>query len=92
MFVDEVSIQDNKVNRPVLAVPIVAYHRIDNSKTPDSTDITLFDREMKYLHDNGFKVLTVNDPKNNFLYIKPPIAQSTAANPEPRAIEQLMAM
>jgi biotin operon repressor len=87
VFVHEVNIQDkyNKVNGPILAVPIVAYHRIDNEKTPDSTDVTLFDREMKYLHDNGFKVLTVNDlgydTKNNFLYIKPSVAQLTAANP-----------
>jgi hypothetical protein len=67
MFVDEVNIQDkyNKVNGPISAVAIVAYHRIDNNKTPDSTD-----REMKYLHDKGFKVLTVNDlgydAKDNF--------------------------
>jgi hypothetical protein len=58
---------------------------IDNSKTPDSTDVILFDREMKYLHDSGFDVLTVNDlgydTKNNFLYIKPSVAQLTAANP-----------
>ena len=82
MFVDEVN---NKVNGPILAVPIVAYHMIDNNKTPYSTDITLFDREIKYLHDNGFKVLTVNDlgydTKNNFLYIKPSVARLTAANP-----------
>ena len=87
MFVDEVNTQDkyNMVNGPILAVPIVAYHMIDNNKAPYSTDITLFDREMKYLHDNGFKVLTVNDlgydTKNNFLYIKPSVAQLTAANP-----------
>ena len=63
MFVHEVNIQDkyNKASGPILAIPIVAYHRIDNNKTPDSTDVTLFDREMKYLHDNAFKVLTVND-------------------------------
>jgi hypothetical protein len=40
---------------------------------------------MKYLHDSGFDVLTVNDlgydTKNNFLYIKPSVAQLTAANP-----------
>ncbi len=89
-FVHEVNIQDkyNKVNGPILAIPIVAYHRIDNSKTLDSTDVTLFDREMKYLHDNSFKVLPVNDlgydTKNNFLYIKPRVVQTTllpAANP-----------
>jgi len=87
MFVDEVNTQDkyNKVNGSILAVPIVAYHMIDNEKTPDSTDVTLFDREMKYLYDNGFKVLTVKDlgydTKDNFLYIKPSVAQLTAANP-----------
>jgi hypothetical protein len=87
MFVDEVNIQDkyNKVNGPISAVPIVAYHMIDNKKTPYSTDVTLFDREMKYLHDNGFKVLTVNDlgydTKDNFLYVKPSFAQLTATNP-----------
>ena len=87
MFVDEVNIQDkyNKVNGPILAVPIVAYHMIDNKKIPYSTDVTLFDQEMKYLHDNSFKVLTVNDlgydTKNNFLYIKPSVAQLTVANP-----------
>jgi len=81
IFVDEVNIQDkyNKVNGSILAVPIVAYHMIDNRNTPYSTDVTL------YLHDNGFKVLTVNDlgynTKNNFLYIKPSVAQLTAANP-----------
>jgi hypothetical protein len=87
MFVDEVNTQDkyNKVNGPISSVPIVAYHMIDNKNTPYSTDVTLFDREMKYLHDNGFKVLTVNDlgydTKYNFLYIKPSVAQLTAANP-----------
>jgi hypothetical protein len=87
MFVDEVNIQDkyNKVNGPILAVPIVAYHMIDNKKIPYSTDVTLFDQEMKYLHDNSFKVLTVNDlgydTKNNFLYIKPSVAQLTVTNP-----------
>jgi hypothetical protein len=87
MFVDEVNTQDkyNKVNGPILAVPIVAYHMIDNKMTPYSTDVSLFDREMKYLYDNGFKVLTVKDlgydTKNNFLYIKPSVAQLTAADP-----------
>jgi hypothetical protein len=37
-------------------------------------DVNLFDREMKYLHDNGFKVLTMSDlgynQTSNKLYIK----------------------
>lgn len=76
IFVNEVNSQEkyNKLNGPVLAVPIVAYHSIDNNKTSDSTDIGLFAQEMKYLHENGFRVLTVNDlgydSKNNVLYIK----------------------
>ena len=81
IFVDEINIQEkyNKAEGPVLAVPIVGYHSIDNNKTRDSTDVSLFAREMKYLHDNGFRALTVNDlgydTKNNFLYIKPSIAE-----------------
>jgi biotin operon repressor len=83
LFVDEVNIQDkyNKVGSPVLAVPIVGYHSIDNNKIRDSTSISLFAQEMKYLHDNGFRVLTVRDlgydTKNNFLYFKPPVAELT---------------
>jgi hypothetical protein len=78
IFVDEVNSQEkyNRVGGPILAIPIIAYHSIDNNKTRDSTDVSLFAQEMKYLHDNGFRVLTVNDLgydiKNNFLYIKTP--------------------
>jgi hypothetical protein len=39
-----------------------------------STDINLFDTEMKYLHDNGFKVITMSDIEYNentkYMYIK----------------------
>jgi hypothetical protein len=75
-FVNEVNTQEkyNMVNGPVLAVPIIGYHSIDNNKTRDSTDVGLFAQEMKYLHDNGFRVLTLNDlgydTKNNVLYIR----------------------
>jgi hypothetical protein len=64
-----------------LAVPIIGYHNIDNNKTRDSTDVSLFAREMKYIYDNGLRVLTVNDlgydTNNNFLYIKPSITELT---------------
>jgi peptidoglycan/xylan/chitin deacetylase (PgdA/CDA1 family) len=61
-FVDEVNSQNefNK-NGTINAIPIIIYHRIDNTKIDYSTDIGLFDSEMKYLHDNGFKVLTMAD-------------------------------
>jgi hypothetical protein len=39
-----------------------------------STNIGLFTTEMKYLHDNGFKVITMEDlgydEMSNHLYIK----------------------
>ena len=75
-FVNEVNSQE-KYNKPntILAVPIVAYHSIDNNKTSDSTDLHLFAQEMQYLHDNHVGVLTLNDlgydTKNNVFYIKP---------------------
>ncbi len=43
------------------AIPIIAYHDIDYAKAIDSTDINLFNQEMKYLHDNGFKVIPMSD-------------------------------
>ena len=60
-------------NGTIDAVPIVAYHIIGKT-TPDSTDLALFAQEMKYLHDNGFKVIRVSDlgydEKTKDLYIK----------------------
>jgi hypothetical protein len=39
-----------------------------------NTDIKLFNAQMKYLHDNGYKVLTMADlaydDKSNYLYLK----------------------
>ena len=56
------------------AIPIIAYHIIDNSLNPSSTDINLFAAEMKYLQDNHFKVLPMSDlgydQNSNLMYIK----------------------
>ena len=56
-----------------MSIPIIGYHFIGNSTSYD-TSIELFDREMKYLHDNGFKVLTLTDlgynDKEHYFYIK----------------------
>jgi hypothetical protein len=59
----------------ITAIPIIAYHDIESSKKiPYATDVTLFAQEMKYLHDNGFRVIRVSDlgfdNKTNSLYIK----------------------
>jgi peptidoglycan/xylan/chitin deacetylase (PgdA/CDA1 family) len=74
-FVQLVNSQVNfNKNGTINAVPIIGYHDIDNNKTITSTDVNLFDAEMKYLHDNGFKVLTMADlgydENTKYLYIK----------------------
>jgi CHASE2 domain-containing sensor protein len=54
----------NKNNGHIVAIPIIGYHSIDNNnnnKSKDSTPTTLFEQEMKYLHDNNFKTITMND-------------------------------
>ena len=61
-FVELVDSQTNyNKNGKINAIPIIGYHDIDNNKTITSTDVNLFDTEMKYLHDNGFKVITMSD-------------------------------
>ncbi len=41
---------------------------------PQLGTLSLFNEEMKYLHDNGYKVLTFSDlgfdNKTNYLYVK----------------------
>ncbi|MFL6330287.1 MAG: polysaccharide deacetylase family protein [Nitrososphaeraceae archaeon] len=80
-FITAVNMQNN-YNRDgiVRAIPIIIYHTIvtypdlSYSNRPVDTTLNLFDAEMKYLHDNGFKVLTMADlaydENNNYLYIK----------------------
>jgi hypothetical protein len=67
-------------NGVVRAIPITVYHTIMNypdlshSNRPIDTTLNLFDAEMKYLHDNGFRVITMSDlgydENNNYLYIQ----------------------
>jgi polysaccharide deacetylase len=74
-FVQEVNSQQayNK-NGVIDAIPVIAYHDIDYDKAIDSTDVNLFDQEMKYLHNNGFKVIPMSDIGYNentkYMYIK----------------------
>jgi peptidoglycan/xylan/chitin deacetylase (PgdA/CDA1 family) len=51
----------NNKKGAVDAIPIIAYHGIDNNDDPSSTDVALFAAEMKYLHDNGFKVIPMSN-------------------------------
>ena len=48
------------------AIPIIIYHRAGDSGVVDyNTDLDLFEKEMKYLHDNNFQVLTMRDLRFN---------------------------
>ena len=61
-FVKAVNSQDEfNGDGTIRAIPIIAYHDLDHNITPDSTSVSLFDAEMKYLYDNGFTVLTMAD-------------------------------
>jgi hypothetical protein len=68
-------------NGKLNAIPIIVYHNITTSlqdytepSHATSTTLDLFAQEMKYLHDNGFRILILNqlgyDPNNNVFYIK----------------------
>jgi peptidoglycan/xylan/chitin deacetylase (PgdA/CDA1 family) len=75
LFVEQVNSQlkYNK-NGEVNAIPILAYHSIDDSKSPASTDVNLFEAEMQYLYENGFSVIPMSDlgydQNTNYFYIK----------------------
>lgn len=65
----------NRANSTALAS--VKFHRFVNdtdSITKISTSPQLFEQEVKYLHDNGFKVIRMSDlgfnPANDMLYVK----------------------
>jgi peptidoglycan/xylan/chitin deacetylase (PgdA/CDA1 family) len=75
-FVEEVNsgIDFNDKKGIVDAIPIVAYHIIDNSQSSFGTNVNLFAAEMKYLHDNGFKLIPMSDlsydENTDFMYIR----------------------
>ena len=59
----------------IKAIPIIIYHRVgDNREGIYNIDMKQFDTQMKYLHNNGYKVLTMADlgynEQGNYLYIK----------------------
>jgi peptidoglycan/xylan/chitin deacetylase (PgdA/CDA1 family) len=68
------------LNGKINAIPIIVYHDIATSlqdyakpSHAASTTLDLFAQEMKYLNDNGFRVLLLNqlgyDPNNNVFHI-----------------------
>ncbi len=66
-------------NGKLNAIPIITYHNLTNNmkdynKMASTITVDLFAQQMKYLHDNGFRVLLLNqlgyDPNNNVFDIK----------------------
>jgi hypothetical protein len=49
----------NKNKGVIDAIPILIYHRINNSREDYSTTTDLFEAKMEYLHDKGFTVLNI---------------------------------
>jgi peptidoglycan/xylan/chitin deacetylase (PgdA/CDA1 family) len=66
----------NKIDGIINAIPLITFHDVDlATNQPYITNADLFDQLMKYLHDNGFEVVTMADLRYdssaNSLYIKP---------------------
>jgi len=89
-FIQQVNSQMPYNIDKINAVPIITYHNLtyniqDYNKAATTITVPLFDKEMQYLHDNGFKVLLLNqfgfNPTNNLLYLKDfPSSRGTATN------------
>jgi hypothetical protein len=64
-FIEVANSQDdfNSEGKTAAALPIIMWHKIEDTPDPYCTSLALFDLEMKYLHDNGFTVLTMADLK-----------------------------
>jgi peptidoglycan/xylan/chitin deacetylase (PgdA/CDA1 family) len=67
-FITAVNSQNNYNNDGIIrTIPIIIYHTIvtypdlSDSNRPIDTTLNLFDAEMKYLYDKGFKVITMAD-------------------------------
>ena len=90
-FIQQVNSQVPYNNGKINVIPILTYHDLtyniqDYNKAGTTITVPLFDQEMQYLHDNGFKVLLLNqfefDSTNNVLYLKniPSSTYGTATN------------
>lgn len=65
----------NKEAGTTNAIPLITFHNVGlATNKPYSTNVGLFEELMKYMHDNGFKVLTMADlgynTNTNTFYIK----------------------
>jgi len=72
--------------RAILTYHDLTYNIQDYNKAATTITVQLFDQEMQYLHDNGFRVLLLNqfgfDTNNNMFYINnisPPYRTTTSS-------------
>ena len=72
----EAILNSNNNTKPINSVLILGYHNLNDIQTMqiDAMDAALFDKEMKYLHDNGIRVITMSDlgydENSKYLYVK----------------------
>jgi hypothetical protein len=74
-FINSVNSQlDHNKDGTITAIPIIIYHGIGNDEKDSVIHTQLFQKEMKYLHDNHFRVLSMKDlsydNKNNYFFLK----------------------
>ncbi|HYO06623.1 MAG TPA: polysaccharide deacetylase family protein [Phototrophicaceae bacterium] len=61
-FVEVVESQsEHNSNGNVNAIPVLVYHNIGHESSDYTTSIELFESEMDYLKENGFKVISLSD-------------------------------
>ena len=77
-FVKEINyaMQNNEAKGKLDSFPVLQYHKVDEITDDLTTTPGLFYAEMKFLHDNGFIVLTMADLKyneeGNYIQVKTP--------------------
>ncbi|MGI0046822.1 MAG: polysaccharide deacetylase family protein [Nitrosotalea sp.] len=73
-FVNEVNAEAKFNVNETRAIPVIVYHDVSFNENQYNTDPDLFSKEMNYLSQNGFKVITMADlgydTKSNHLYVK----------------------
>ena len=73
---EEMLNSNNNTAKPINSVLILGYHNLNDIQTTqtDAMDAALFDKEMKYLHDNGIRVITMSDlgydENSKYLYVR----------------------
>ena len=89
MFSDFVKIVNNQNNYnqggKINAIPLITFHNVAlTNNHPYYTNADMFEKFKKYLHDSGFKILTLKqigyNTYNNIFYVKNSIYDSITNN------------